>query len=116
MSSREWTQKEVQTKFLTHLWHLVDYWERESRAKTSAEKLQGLLHSFLVTLDGGACDLPGYDLIPRTHPEDKPYHIEEGENYYRPYETPDDVITVHGEDHLHELMHDLGRRLGLCTK
>jgi hypothetical protein len=103
--SRPWTQKEVQEKFIRHMWDLVNWWANETRKPTAREKLEGLLHSFLATLDGDSGDLPAYTIIPDPHPSDKNYHIDQEENYYQPFELPDGTITVHGENCLHEIMY-----------
>jgi len=106
---RAHTQKEVQEMFMRQLWHMVDYWEREERAKTSREKLEGFMHSMLVMLDGGSADLPAFEVIPMPHKDDKQYHIDKGDNYYG---VEDEEVTVNGEDALHELMHTYGHKFG----
>lgn len=80
--AKEITRDEARYLLLKHLASLVNYWDNESRATTSKEKLEGLLFSTLVALDGGACGLPGYMLIPSTHDSDKEYATEKGYDYY----------------------------------
>ena len=53
---------------------LVKYWD-ELPQKTTTERLNGLLHSILVTLDGGAVATPPYILTPLKATED-------GEDYF----------------------------------
>jgi hypothetical protein len=81
-TAKEITKEEARYLLLKHFANLVNYWENESSAKTSKEKLEGLLHSILVTLDGGSAGLPSYLLIPNPHPDDKQYSIENGYDYY----------------------------------
>lgn len=87
---REKTKVEVQQDFIDRIWYLIEYWEKESRAKTSRDKLEGLAHSILNTLDGCSM-LPGFAVIPNPHPDDKQYYIENGEDWY-----PDN-IDIGGE-------------------
>jgi len=39
------------TKFLNYLWELVDYWH-EVEGRSEKEKLEGLVHSILTSIDG----------------------------------------------------------------
>lgn len=78
---REKTKTGVQQDFLEHIWDLIEYWEKENRARTSRDKPGGLAHSILNTLDGCSM-LPGFAVIPNSHPGDKEYYIENGEDWY----------------------------------
>lgn len=100
---REWTQEEVTNRFMEKLVSLVHYWELDSRDKSTRGKLFGLLHSFLVVLDGGS-ELPAFEVIPTPHISDKEYLIDIGENYYRPFDLPNGTVTVGGNFQLHELL------------
>ena len=86
--SREFTQDEMKVEFLTYIHDLIDYWEHESRATTTKDKLEGLAYSILKTIDGGAAELPAYSLIPLGNPDDIEYRQSIGHNYY-PEETED---------------------------
>lgn len=101
--SNEITRDEARHRFLEHMASLVNYWENKSRAKTSKEKLDGLLHSILVTLDGGSGEMPSYIVIPSPHESDKDYQIERGDDYY-PYcsGAPKGTYDIGGA--LHELL------------
>lgn len=79
---REKTETEVQQDLIEHIWGLIRYWERDNGAKSSRDKLEGLAHSILATLDGCSIELPGFAIIPNPHPDDKEYYIENGENWY----------------------------------
>jgi hypothetical protein len=95
---RAYTVDEVREQFLDYVRVMIDWWLYESRAPTTREKLEGLAHSILVTLDGGSVALPGFTVIPCPAPEDKQYHIDNDENWY---ESGDDNDIAGG---LHELL------------
>lgn len=103
--AKEITREEARYLFLKHMVSMVDYWENESRATTSKEKLEGLLFSILAALDGSSAEIPGYILIPSTHDSDKEYAIKQGYDYY-PHceELPKGVYDIGGtlHEHLHE--------------
>lgn len=79
---REMTVEEVQKAFLGHIWAMIYYWNAETRAATTQDKLEGLAHSILAMLDGCCLDVPGFAVIPNPHPDDKAYSIEQGENWF----------------------------------
>lgn len=80
--SRAYTEEEMQELFLDNVRVMIQYWENETRASTSFDKLEGLAHSILVAIDGESCAVPGFKLIPDPHSEDKQFHINKGSNYY----------------------------------
>ncbi len=80
--ARAWTEEEVRAKVLDHVAAMTRYWENESRAPTTREKLEGLAHSMLVMLDGGAMGVPKFTVTPDPHPSDRQFHIDEGANYF----------------------------------
>lgn len=80
--SREYTEEEIREKFIKHIWSIIRYWKNESRAQTIDEKMEGLAFSILVMLDGESGDMPKFVVSPDPHPDDKDYHIENGENYF----------------------------------
>jgi hypothetical protein len=93
--------------FLRHVWTMIDYWDREKRADTTREKMEGLAFSILVAIDGGAGDLPGHALVPLPHKEDKAFCKSEGENWY-PYTNRDAKALQHDiGGGLHEHFHNL---------
>jgi hypothetical protein len=106
---REYTLDEVRDQLLKHIWFMIDYWEKEARAPTSKQKLEGLAHSILVALDGCSADLPAFDLLPAPCPEDKTYHQENGENWYPEAIKGQEDASIGG---LHELYYVVGRKLG----
>lgn len=77
---REYTREEVEEDFLNHVWNIINYWKRESRA-SEEEKIEGVAHSILVALDGDT-SLPKFILAPDPHPDDKQYNINQNEHFY----------------------------------
>lgn len=78
---REYTRKEMQDKYLQQIRAMIAYWKTEKNAPTLKEKMEGLAFSILVMLDGKSV-LPGCEVKPYPHPDDKRYQITSGENYY----------------------------------
>lgn len=100
--SRELTREEVRERFLTHVRNLVTYWEKSERAPTAREKLEGVAFSILVAIDGGAMGLPSFILAPNPHPEDKPYHQENKEDWWPENHHLDEGINCDIAGGLHE--------------
>lgn len=94
--SRAYTEEEVRDMFLDHVRNLVSYWEREQRAPTAREKLEGLAFSIMNIFDGST-DLPAFDIVADPHEDDKEFHIEEGNNWFEPG-------TIINDCMLHELI------------
>jgi hypothetical protein len=92
-----YTAEELREGFLEHIRNLVGYWERESRAPTPREKLEGLAFSMLNIFDGTTA-LPAFDIVAAPHPDDKQYHIDNDENWIEPG-------TIINDCMLHELFH-----------
>lgn len=96
MSSQAYTIKEARKNFLTQCRSIIDYWENESRAITSKEKLEGLMFSILSMLDGCNANMPGFLLIPYS---DEEYAKSKGEKYYPMTELPEDAFDIGGTLH-----------------
>lgn len=92
--SRPYTKEEVREEFLEYIRGLVDYWEYESRAKTSKEKLEGLAFSILSALDGCAAAIPGFEVKAIGTEEDIEFYKKNEENYY-PLEGEDIAGCLH---------------------
>lgn len=103
---KEWTEDEVRNRLLDHFWMLIDYWDRESRATTPREKLEGLAFSILSTLDGESIPVPGFIVAPHACAEDKEYHISQGENWYPENHQLDGLIKSDLGGGLHEHFHE----------
>jgi hypothetical protein len=104
---------EVREKLLSHIWGMIDYWDKESRAETTRAKMEGLAFSILTALDGGSCALPGFVVAPSPHESDIDFHKEHGENWYPPFEE-DHVCDIGGS--LHDHFHKFGRKHGFLPK
>lgn len=106
---REWKDEEVRKRLLEHFWNMVDYWDRLPSHKTTRDRLDGLMHSILVALDGGS-ELPAFALVPMPHESDEKFHRDNEENWYR---TPKDAdresikkFDVGGALHEEMYLHD----------
>ena len=86
ITPRAYTPEEVQEKLLRHFKMLCKYWSSEPSVfennKTEQERMEGLIHSVLATIDGASLPLPAFDIIPSPHEADKAFHISEGENWF----------------------------------
>lgn len=61
---------ELKNEFISYINHLIQYWDNEN--VSSRTKLEGLSHSILVAIDGGAGGLDGgYELRPIRNEEVK---------------------------------------------
>ena len=80
--SREYTRDETRNALLDHIWTLIHFWRHETRATTDQERLEGLAFSILSTLDGENGDIPKFIVAPDPHPEDRPFRISSGEDYF----------------------------------
>ena len=104
---RAHTVDEMRAMVLDHLREMAHYWattsldQPELRAGIDAKgetlyRLEGLVFSILVMLDGGTMATPAFDLAPRPHPSDEQYHRGNRENWWPPGEVINDC-------QLHEL-------------
>lgn len=94
---RAYTADEVRDKLLDHVRALARYWAA-SPDKSPLERCEGVAFSILALLDGSHCGIPGFDLYPSQHPDDKAYHAARGENWY-----DEDVLV--NDCQLHELFY-----------
>lgn len=85
---------------LDHLRGMVEFWKGVDQPE--AEKLDGLVFSMLVMIDGGSGFMPAFKLIPDPHPDDEAYHRSEGENWW----AAEDICE---DEQLHELWTRKGR-------
>lgn len=104
MKLTPYTSEEMREQFMDHLRTTIDYWSRvpetypEKKNATAKELLEGLTHSILAMIDGCA-DLPAMDIVLRPHPDDKKYHLSQGERWIK------DGTVINGDCHLHELLY-----------
>ena len=88
------SKEKVREEYIDHIRYLVEYWS-ELPFKTYKERCEGLAFSILVMLDGCSAGLPSVDLVLAPHPEDKQFHIDEGEDYYEPGMVFNDDVMLH---------------------
>lgn len=98
---REKTEEEVVTELLEHMQVIARFWNRSDGS--TEEKLDGLLFSMLVMIDGGSAGICGFSLTPSFHPDDPEFLKGEGEDWYPTCPINDDV-------QLHELYCALTKR------
>jgi hypothetical protein len=106
------TQQEVRDQFLTHVAVMIDYWERIPNGGSLQERLEGLVHSLLVALDGNSTALPAFVVAPAPHSSDRQYCIANGENFYP--EAPVASCDIAGE--LHEGIYGVIERLRFAPR
>lgn len=93
-----YTAEEARKTFLDILRAKARYWatipveDEDDRLY----RCEGLIHSILSIIDG-VSDFPAFDLVLRPHPDDKAFHIDEGDRWY------EDGTTINGDVYLHEL-------------
>lgn len=97
--SKEFTKEQMQKMFMDHLMMLRNYWLNESRAPTHEEKLDGFIHSLLVTFDGCSGGHPGIDLVINTSGEDISYAKENGSHYYPK------TVCINDDCHMHDMLY-----------
>lgn len=110
MQPRQLTEEEVRDRFLDEIASHVAYWATLDGDRTAAERLAGLAHSILVTLDGCSSGCPAFVVAPAPHPDDRQHNIDEGENYYP--EAPEVECDIAGG--LHEQIHRYVERYRLA--
>jgi hypothetical protein len=109
--ARELTADEIRDRFLKHLWDSIRYWAGEDGSNvpahyTSRERLEGLTHSILATLDGCTLAVPSFIVAPHPHPEDKAFHQERGEDWFPENHQIEEQIKGDIGGCLHELLYN----------
>jgi len=107
---REITADEARDELIEHLLAMAEYWANVDGPETVLDRVEGMLFSTLVTLDGGG-PLPGYLVIPNPHPSDAASRRADGANYYRPTPTGmtlGEACILPGG--LHEFLHSIKER------
>lgn len=80
---RPYTPEEITHQLVTQFKGIADYWANQ-HPDNAREATQGTVFSICSALDGSSMALPAFNLVPAPCPEDKDYHISEGQNYYVP--------------------------------
>jgi len=80
---KPYTPEEARKMFLDQLRSTKEYWLKVS-GQTEGERMDGLIFSILVMLDGGTIGMPAMDIRLCPHKNDKAYHISKGEQWFKP--------------------------------
>lgn len=68
--------------FLDECIGIADYWLNIADCKTDKEKVEGAIFSIMNIFDGTSGGFQcAVDLVLRPHPDDKKFHVDEGENW-----------------------------------
>jgi hypothetical protein len=93
-----YSKEEMRNIFLAGVEQNVHYWASLTD-KTDREKCEGVAFSIMVMLDGSAGCLPcAVDLSLSPNPDDKQFHIDEGEKYVEA------GMLINDDVHLHDLI------------
>ena len=79
--SREYTEEEVRSRFLTHCWHIVNEWNVYEDGDCR-KKISGAVFSVLAALDGSSIGIPAFIVAPQPCPGDKEDYRSLGEGWY----------------------------------
>ena len=79
---REYTLDETRDLLIENIRYAVNYWDKDTRAGSTQERLEGLEWSILAILDGTTLGGPRFLVSPDPYPEDKEFHQSEGENWF----------------------------------
>lgn len=94
---RVMTEDECRAALLRQIAVYVSYWHKDTVETDTLRKLNGLVFSILVILDGEASDIPGFTVAPAPHEDDEEYHRMNDENWW-----PTSTNLAGG---LHEIWH-----------
>ena len=78
------TADELRERILDHMRAMAKYWatvDVPDGPKTTQDRIEGAMFSVLEMLDGVPESFPAMDLVAKPRPDDKQFHIENGENW-----------------------------------
>ena len=79
--SKAYTKEEMREEFLHQCRATAHFWSRVED-RTPREMCDGVVFSILNIIDGCSVGFPAaIDLVMQPHPDDKDYHIAEGEDW-----------------------------------
>ena len=105
--SRVLSADEVREQFLDHARAMVRYWANEKLGHVPGSSedilahLNGVTFSLLAALDGCSVGLPSFIVAPEPHPDDRQYHIDNGENWYQENHEANIKCDISGVLHEH---------------
>lgn len=84
---RALTRDEVADRLIAHLDTMLRYWLTVeppylADKEALAQRLDGVIFSTLVALDGEAAALPGFIVCANPHPDDEEFHRKQGEPWF----------------------------------
>lgn len=77
---RAYTADEVRQQLLAQIRQDITYWLQQDGDER--RRMEGLVFSILNIFDGTTMALPAMDIVLSPHPDDKQFHIDEGDNWY----------------------------------
>lgn len=78
--SRALTKDEIFDLFMQEVRAAISRWEKRDDCSLNV-LCEGVAADVLKIIDGETLALPGFDLVARPHPDDKPYDIENGVDF-----------------------------------
>lgn len=79
--SKAYTKEEVREQFISQVRRVYSYWA-SLPDKSDIDRCEGVAFSIMNIIDGTSAALPSFDLVVRPHPDDKKFHIDNGDDWY----------------------------------
>lgn len=85
---RAMTVEEMRAELINHLIGIYQYWAniekpyQHGNQTVERARMEGMLFSIFVLLDGGSGLMPAFDLVPSPHEDDEEYRRSQGENWW----------------------------------
>lgn len=81
--SRPKTVPEMRKEFIDYCHDMIAYWLTQTGdGRDEKGRMEGLVFSIMVALDGNTTALPGFKVIPHPHPDDQQFDIDNGDNWW----------------------------------
>lgn len=95
-SIEPYTAEECRVQFFEQVRTIVNYWAKLPHDNlTVQQRCEGVAFSIMNIFDGTSVGLPAMDIRLAPHPDDRQYHINNGEKWYQ-------EVMVINETMLHE--------------
>lgn len=92
------SKEEMQDVFIQQVGIITRYWANLENI-SEQEKCEGVAFSIMNIFDGTCGGFPcAIDLVLKPHPDDKQYHIDNGDSYI------EDGMVINDDIHLHEML------------
>ena len=92
------TPDELRERMFGHMRAMSQHWatvDAPNGPKTTQDRIEGAMFSVLTMLDGCTDSMPAMDLVAKPHPDDKQYHIGNGENWIEDETRISDMLHDH---------------------